>query len=62
MIQRHQDRDDAARLGGHVVNMYAGNRAFKKGLSPVDCPYTMGTPEHACWMLGWEAGFDDQDR
>lgn len=34
-----------------------GSRAFREGLSPVECPYPYGGRKHAGWMIGWLAAY-----
>jgi ribosome modulation factor len=37
-----------------------GYRAERSGLTEKDCPYAVGTPEHARWMEGFHEATDDE--
>ena len=57
-MQRHADRDEAARQGESFSLIYAGSRAFDRGESPINCPFILDTREHHLWMMGWRWVFD----
>ena len=38
-----------------------GFNAEAEGLSPKDCPYEAGTPEHARWMEGYRDATEEED-
>ena len=58
-IRKGHVRKIAAPYAGVVV----GSRAFREGLSPVECPYSYGQLAWTYWILGWLMAFDkEQER
>jgi ribosome modulation factor len=52
------DKRRAAALGERCFVMLKGVDAFRNGLTPVDCPYALGTNEQTTWLAGWRAAFE----
>lgn len=58
MIERRQ----AGIVGDQCGNLVQGRSAFRRGVSPVECPYPLGSPEQRAWMSGWLTGYDRRFR
>lgn len=56
--QRQIARDKAGRAGRVHAVVFEGGEAFRNGLSPVDCPYVLGTGKWRAWYVGWAALYD----
>ena len=56
--QRQADRAEAAKSGKSWGWCLDGSNALRKGDSPADCPYALGTPEQLAWWAGWQLAFE----
>lgn len=56
--QKMIDRHAAAKAAKSYGYVFRGAEAFRHGLTPVDCPYPLGSVEQRAWWTGWQALFD----
>jgi hypothetical protein len=56
--ERQTARSQAAKSGKHYAPAFAGAEAYRKGLTPVDCPHVLGTDDWRAWYVGWLAMMD----
>jgi ribosome modulation factor len=48
----------AMKVGRLYGQAYEGSDAFRRGESPVDCPYVLDTDEWHNWLAGWYSQYD----
>jgi hypothetical protein len=56
--RRMIDNREAAKVGARWHLARQGQTAFLAGLTPVECPHVLDTPEQRCWVSGWMMAFD----
>jgi hypothetical protein len=56
MIDAQRVRKEAA----PYALAFAGSVALHAGLSPVSCPYVLGTDEWKGWYAGWALALDER--
>lgn len=53
-------QQEVQRGAAPYVASVGGSMAFTAGLSPVNCPYILGTSKWKAWYAGWAFRFDQK--